>query len=44
MAIMNLVRLAGLLRVGVAGTLFVGSMRRELRRRRAADLFTTGIR
>ncbi len=44
LAVMNLVRLAGLLTVGVAGTLIVGSLRRERRRRRAADLFTTGVR
>jgi protein SCO1/2 len=44
LAIMNMIRLAGLLTVGIAGTLIVGSLRRERRRRRAADLFTTGIR
>ncbi len=43
-AVMNMVRVAGLLTVGIAGTLIVSSLRRERRRRRAADLFTTGIR
>ena len=44
LAIMNLVRLAALLTVGITGTLIIGSLRNERRRRRAADLFTTGIR
>jgi protein SCO1/2 len=44
LAIMNLIRLAGLLTVGLVGAFIVGSLRRERRQRRAAGHFPTGIR
>jgi len=44
LAVMNMVRLAGLLTVGLTAAFIVSSLRRERRQRRAADLFTTGVR
>jgi protein SCO1/2 len=44
LAVMNMVRLAGLLTVGLTAVFIVSSLRRERRLRRAANLFTTGVR
>jgi protein SCO1/2 len=44
LAIMNVIRLAGLLTVGLAAAFIVGSLRRERRQRRAAAHLPTGTR
>jgi len=44
LAVMNMVRLAGLLTVGLTAAFIITSLRRERRQRRAANLFTTGVR